>query len=174
MVGELTVREILAFGLGGLVALAAFNTGVAQARMVPSGSMAPTFLAGDRLLVVPHPTRVHRGEVVVFKPAFGQVPGSVQDDSPYVKRCVALAGDTVEVRAGQGLLLNGQLLPEAYVLEAPHYNWGPEVVPAGSLCVLGDNRNNSFDSHYWGFLKADRVIGAPAAVIWPPKRMRRL
>ena len=104
MVGELTVREILAFGLGGLVALAAFNTGVAQARMVPSGSMAPTFLAGDRLLVVPHPAPVHRGEVVVFKPAFGQIPGSVQDDSPYVKRCVALAGDTVEVRAGQGLL----------------------------------------------------------------------
>ena len=83
-------------------------------------------------------------------------------------------GDTVEVRAGQGLLLNGQLLDEAYVLEKPHYNWGPEVVPAGSLCVLGDNRNNSFDSHYWGFLKANRVIGAPAAVIWPPKRMRRL
>lgn len=174
MVGDLTFREILAFGLGGLVAIAAFNSGVAQARMVPSGSMAPTFLEGDRLLVVPHRAAVQRGEVVVFNPPFGDVPGSPHSDSPYMKRCVAVAGDTVQVQAGKGLLVNGRPVPEAYVLEAPRYNWGPEVVPAHALCVLGDNRNNSFDSHFWGFLQQDRVIGAPAAVIWPPKRWRRL
>jgi signal peptidase I len=174
MEGALTQREILAFGLGGLVALAGFNMGVAQARMVPSGSMAPTFLEGDRLLVVPRTGPVHRGDVVVFKPSFGEVPGSVLDDSPYIKRCVAIAGDTVQVRAGEGLWINGRLQQEPYVLEKPRYNWGPEVVPAGALCMLGDNRNNSFDSHYWGFLRTERVSGAPAAVIWPPRRARRL
>lgn len=183
MLGELTIREILAFGLGGLVSLAAFNLGVAQARTVPSGSMAPTFLVGDHVLVSPHVPHISRGEVVVFKPPFKGLPGendsntlmaTIVDEAPYVKRCVAIAGDMVEVKPGQGLFLNGKLVREPYVLEAPRYHWGPIRVPAGELCMLGDNRNNSFDSHYWGFLPAGRVIGRPTALIWPPSRWRRL
>jgi signal peptidase I len=172
MVGELTLREILAFGLGSLVALAAFNTGVAHARMVPSGSMAPTFVAGDRLLVVQHKNEVQRGEVLVFQAPLPDQSGG--DDAPYVKRCVAIAGDEVEVIPGHGLLVNGKPTCEPYVREHARYHWGPAIVPDGRVFVLGDNRNNSFDSHFWGFLPTNRVIGRPAAVIWPPSRWRKL
>jgi signal peptidase I len=163
--------------------MALFNTGVAQARMVPSGSMAPTFLEGDRLLVVPYRAEVKRGEVLVFKPPFSGLPGThvqegllatIGEDAPYVKRCVAIGGDTVEVKVGKGLFVNGRSQTEGYVLESPRYHWGPLKVPLGSLCMLGDNRNKSFDSHYWGFLPADRVVGRPTAVIWPLRRWRHL
>lgn len=181
--GEPTFRELLAFGLGGLVAMACFNSGMAHARMVPSGSMAPTFVPGDRLLIVPGraPEAFQRGDIVVFKPPFRGLPGEVPatgwlafaDDSTYVKRIVALPGELVEVRPGAGVFVNGRKLAEPYAPLAPAYAWGPQRVPAGRLFVLGDNRNDSFDSHYWGFLPTDRVVGRPAAVIWPPRHWRR-
>lgn len=182
---ELTGREIFAFGLGCLVALAGFNTGVAQARMVPSGSMAPTLQAGDRLLVTPLHLKgapVRRGEIVIFKPPFSGLPGeadpahgfwTVGDDQTYVKRVIGLPGETVAVEAGVGVRVNGQLLHEPYILAKPRYNWGPERVPEGKLFMLGDNRNESFDSHYWGFLPKENVVGRPAAIFWPQHRWKR-
>jgi signal peptidase I len=178
--GELTMRELAAFGLGGLVALAAANLGPVHARMVPSGSMAPTFLPGDRMLVITRsPSRaVARGEILVFKPPFASFPGDepafgwLAGETTYVKRAIGLPGDRVEVKKGVGVVVNGTLLAEPYVLQAPSYGWGPAVVPPGRLFMLGDNRNDSFDSHYWGFLPQDHVVGRPGAVIWPPSRWR--
>jgi signal peptidase I len=186
VIQDLTHREIIAFGLGGLVALAAFNTGVAQARMVPSGSMEPTFAVGDRLMVVPaKPDRlaVRRGDVLVFKPPFertyeagmswAQGLMTLADDQPYIKRAIGLPGEEIRIRKGVGVFVNGQLLDEPYIRVAPQYEFGPTVVPAGHLFMLGDNRNHSFDSHYWGFLPVKNVTGRPAAVIWPPTRWQR-
>lgn len=182
--GELTGREIFAFGLGCLVALAAFNTGVAQARMVPSGSMAPTLRTGDRLLVTPLHLKgetIRRGELLIFKPPFHGLPGeegprqgvlTISDDQTYVKRVIGLPGDTVAVKAGVGVLINGKPLAEPYVLQPPRYDYGPQTVPAGKLFMLGDNRNESFDSHYWGFLPQENVVGRPAAIFWPHHRWR--
>lgn len=188
LLGDLTKREIMAFGLGCLVAIAAFNTGVARARMVPSASMAPTFLTGDRILVRPEAVAaggVKRGDVLIFKPPFRYVPGesdlsdswvpgflAVSDEQTYVKRVVGLPGDTVKVVKGEGVWVNGRPLAEGYVMDRPHYDWGPQRVPDGQLFMLGDNRNNSFDSHYWGFLPVGNVVGRPIAVIWPPRRWR--
>ena len=125
------------------------------------------------MLVVAHTAPVKRGDVLVFKPPFRGLPGvGVFEEAPYVKRCVALGGDTVEVRAGKGLWVNGRAVAEPYVLEKARYSWGPARVPAGQLCMLGDNRNDSFDSHYWGFLPQARVVGRPGALIWPPRRWR--
>lgn len=179
---ELTTRELAAFGLGGLLTLALVNSGNVHARMVPSGSMAPTFLPGDRMLVIGRaPTRpVARGEILVFKPPFASFPGEganlgwlgAAGETTYVKRVVGLPGERVEVRKGQGVFVNGVRLAEPYTLQAPRYDWGPQVVPAGSLFMLGDNRNDSFDSHYWGFLPQDHIVGRPGAVIWPPSRWR--
>lgn len=180
--GEPTFRELLAFGLGGLVAMACFNSGVAHARMVPSGSMAPTFMPGDRMLIVAAGKAApRRGEILVFKAPFRGLPGAepatgwlaFADDATYVKRVVGLPGEAVEVKRGQGVFVDGRRLEEPYVAAAPNYAWGPQTVPAGRLFMLGDNRNDSFDSHYWGFLPADRVVGRPAAVIWPPRRWTR-
>jgi signal peptidase I len=185
VITELSHREIIAFGLGCLVALAAFNTGVAQARMVPSGSMEPTFAVGDRLLVVPvkpASITVKRGDVLVFKPPFdhdfcgtGWAEGlmTLTDDQPYIKRTIGLAGEEVRVQKNVGVFINGRLLHEPYIRVKPRYDYGPERVPAGHLFMLGDNRNNSFDSHYWGFLPQQNVSGRPTAVIWPPAHWRR-
>ena len=186
MIAELSHREILAFGLGCLVALAGFNTGVAQARMVPSGSMEPTFAVGDRILVVPVKARdlsVARGDVLIFRPPFErtaeQAEGwasslmTLSDDQAYVKRAIGLPGDEIRIRKGEGVYVNGALLDEPYLKMAPQYEWGPKRVPEGHLFMLGDNRNHSFDSHYWGFLPVKNVTGKPAAVIWPPQRWRK-
>lgn len=186
MNNDLTHREIFAFGLGCLVAIAAFNNGVAQARMVPSGSMEPTFAVGDRLMVVavkPEALRVQRGDVLVFKPPFQRVGQDTEswaaglvtlsDDQPYIKRAIGLPGEVVRVRKGVGVFVNGKLLDEPYLRMKPQYEYGPETVPEGHLFMLGDNRNHSFDSHYWGFLPVKNVTGKPAAVIWPPRNWRR-
>ncbi len=180
---ELTTRELAAFGLGGLLTLALINSGNVHARMVPSGSMAPTFLPGDRMLVIGRaPDRpMSRGEILVFEPPFNAFPGEAPPftwlgpagKTTYVKRVVGLPGERVEVRKGQGVFVNGSPLHEPYALKAPAYDWGPQVVPPGTLFMLGDNRNDSFDSHYWGFLPQGHVVGRPGAVIWPPSRWRR-
>ena len=179
---ELTTRELAAFGLGGLLTLALVNAGHVHARMVPSASMAPTFLPGDRMLVIGRdPTRpMARGEIVVFEPPFASFPGDGPDfgwlgdagATTYVKRVIGLPGERVEVRRGEGVFVDGRKLAEPYAMQAPRYGWGPQVVPADRLFVLGDNRNDSFDSHYWGFLPMGNVVGRPGAVIWPPARWR--
>lgn len=182
---ELTKREIAAFGCGVLVALACFHNGFAQARQVPSGSMEPTFRVGDRVLVLPAWSRsmhVERGEVLTFTAPFGAVPGAsapsglfaLADDRTYMKRAIGLPGDLVEIKANEGVYLNGRLLAEPYAAVKPRFDWGPERVPPGKLFMLGDNRSDSFDSRYWGFLPMENVTGRPAAVIWPPAHWRRM
>jgi signal peptidase I len=186
MLRELGRRELLAFGGGVLLTLAAVNQGMVQARLVPSGSMAPTLEVGDRVAVIPTSSRattLKRGEMLVFQPPFTSLPGESApgglgaffhlSDNDYVKRCIGLGGDRLEVRQGLGVLINGTLQKEPYVLQTPNYNWGPDVVPKGKLFMLGDNRNNSFDSHYWGCLPVENVIGRPAGIIWPVSRWRR-
>lgn len=178
---ELSTRELLAFGLGVLVTLAALSQGPLHARVVPSDSMAPTLQTGDRLLVIAQHSKqaIRRGALVVFRPPFRALPGSPPsapawlpwaDDSIYVKRIVAMPGDHVRVIAHQGVFIDGQRLHEPYVLTPPAYDWGPHQVPAGHVVVLGDNRNDSFDSHHWGFLPLERVVGRPAVRLWPPAR----
>jgi signal peptidase I len=163
--------------------MACFNSGVAHARMVPSGSMAPTFVPGDRLLIFAWraPASFRRGDILVFKPPFRGLPGAADasgllafaDDSTYVKRVVGLPGESIQIKRGEGVFVDGRRLAEPYTAGAPEYAWGPQTVPAGRLFMLGDNRNDSFDSHYWGFLSAEHVVGRPTAVIWPPRRWAR-
>ncbi|MEN9279418.1 MAG: signal peptidase I, partial [Gloeomargarita sp. DG_1_4_bins_134] len=83
-----------------------------------------------------------------------------------IKRVVALPGETVEVRDGQ-VWVNGVPLPEPYRAEAADYAWGPAVVPAGCVFVLGDNRNASNDSHVWGFLDERLILGRAWMRFWP-------
>ena len=77
----------------------------------------------------------------------------------------------VEIRGGR-VLVNGRALDEPYLAGPPTYRLGPVTVPEGQLFVLGDNRNNSFDSHAWGFLDEDRLQARVFARYWPPHRMR--
>ena len=76
----------------------------------------------------------------------------------------------MEVRQGQ-VFINGQPLQEDYLEEVPDYQYGPRVVPENSYLVLGDNRNNSCDSHYWGFVPRENIIGRAVVRFWPLGRV---
>lgn len=149
---------------------------VVEAFVVPSGSMRPTIVEGDHLLG----TKFHywiwaprRGDVVVFRPPEKAQRLAGTPVPRYVKRIIAVAGDEIEVRSGQ-VRVNGELLEEPYVAEPPSYVLRRTVVPPGYLFVLGDNRNESLDSHRWGFLAEDSLIAHVFVRYWPIDRIGRL
>jgi signal peptidase I len=162
------------------VVLALFvRTWVFQAFKIPSGSMEPNLLVGDHLIVnkmlfapaatgveralLPH-RAIRRGDVIVFK-------SPEEPDRDLIKRVIGLPGDRLELRRKR-VYVNGQPLEEPYVqfLEAPstdgpervgdlRESYGPVTVPDGQYFMMGDNRDNSQDSRYWGFLPGSYVKG---------------
>src|SRR5947209_38984 len=101
-----------------------------------------------------------RGDIVVFRfPA--------QPDKDFIKRIIGVPGDTVEIRNGR-VILNGVPQDERYISREPSYDTPRTIVPPGNYYVLGDNRPNSSDSHVWGFVPADNLIGKAWFAYWPP------
>ncbi|MEL7038060.1 MAG: signal peptidase I [Cyanobacteria bacterium J06592_8] len=163
------VEGFKTIGLSIVLALG-IRTFVAEARYIPSGSMLPTLEINDRLIIDKLGYKFKdpvRGDVVVFSPT-EQLKTQYKD--AFIKRIIGLPGETVKVRDGL-VYINGDPLDENYIAEEPQYNWGPEVVPENSYLVLGDNRNNSYDSHYWGFVPRDHIIGRAIVRFWPPNRV---
>ncbi|XHX79010.1 MAG: signal peptidase I [Stenomitos frigidus ULC029] len=157
----------------GLSAVLAFGirTFVAEARYIPSGSMLPTLQINDRLIVDKlgyHFKDPQRGDVVVFSPTDTLEKQNFHD--AFIKRVVGLPGDKVEVKGGR-VFINDQPLRENYIAEDAQYQYGPVTVPQDAYLVLGDNRNNSYDSHYWGFVPRDRIIGRAIVRFWPMNRL---
>jgi signal peptidase I len=172
------------------VILALFiRTFVVQAFKIPTGSMEETLLIGDHLLVNkfvygPAPSAlerkllpvgtIKRGEVLVFK-----YPEEPERD--FIKRVIGLPGETVELREKK-VYVNGKALDEPYVhfLTAPggpselhevtsfdvRERYGPVTVPADHFFVMGDNRDNSQDSRYWGFLPRENIKGKSLVIYW--------
>lgn len=135
---------------------------------VSGTSMLPTLQSsGERLLV-------NRLAYVFGTPQRGDIitlhsPDAPKGSRPYIKRIIGLPGETVAVQNGK-VYINGQPLTEPYIMEPMTYTMSPEVVPKGYYFVLGDNRNISDDSHIWGMLAKDRIIGKAWVVIWPPSK----
>jgi signal peptidase I len=143
---------------------------IGQPRVIPSASMEDTLLIGDHLLIsrigydvglplTPWHFSLWRNpkqfQIIIFR--------SVEDPSQdLVKRVIGMPGDTVEVRDG-AVWLNGKKLVEPYIKEPmqefEHY--GPVTVPPNSYFAMGDNRNDSRDSRYWGFMPRKNLIGVP-------------
>jgi signal peptidase I len=153
--------------------LALFIRGfVAEPRYIPSDSMLPTLQVGDRLVVEKISYHFHpplKGDIVVFDPPQQlQVQGYAKNQA-FIKRVIGTPGQTVEIHNGK-VYLNNQPLTENYIAEPPNYQMNAVKVPADQLFVMGDNRNNSNDSHVWGFLPKQNVIGHACYRFWPASR----
>lgn len=139
-------------------------TFVVQSFVVDGRSMNNTLYHGERLFVEKVSyrfTEPARGDIVVLK-----MPGE-----KFVKRIIAIGGDTIEERAGI-TYVNGEPLAEPYVTNKTYMNWGPVSVPEGHYFVMGDNRPFSNDSRYGvGFLPKEDIVGRAIARYWPLSRM---
>lgn len=166
------------------VLLALFiRTFVVQAFKIPSGSMLPTLLIGDHLLVnkfiygikMPFTGKIlvpfkkpQQGDVVVFR-----FPKDRSID--YIKRVIGTPGDTVEIR-DKKVYVNGKPIddPHAYISSStilnakasPRDNFGPVLVPDDRIFVMGDNRDNSYDSRFWGFVDQRDILGEAFILYW--------
>ncbi|HLJ67335.1 MAG TPA: signal peptidase I [Chloroflexota bacterium] len=132
---------------------------------VEGESMNPTLQNGEYILVNKVDYMLHsphRGDIIVFNATPAHSP-----DKDFIKRVIGLPGDTVQVK-NQTVYVNGNALSEPYELQAPDYTWGPQKVPVNDYFVLGDNRNNSADSHLWGWLPRRYIIGKAWVSYWPP------
>jgi len=170
------LREYLeAFAVALLIALLV-RTFVIQAFKIPSGSMENTLLVGDHIFVNKFLYGYHlpytKGRVLAFyKPEHGDIIVFVFPEDPnkdFIKRVVAIPGDTVEIR-DKVVIRNGEPIREDYTrfadgkrsdgLVRSRDNMPPVTVPAGKYFVMGDNRDRSYDSRFWGFVDEDAVIG---------------
>jgi len=144
-----------------IVLFAAINTISARIR-VDGASMEPTLQSGEFVIVNKLSYffgEPEIGDIIVFH--FPRDP-----DQEYIKRIIGLPGDRVEVKNGQ-VFVNNSVLIEDYIAASPVYDNVWEI-PADALFVLGDNRNNSSDSHNWGTVPLDYVIGKATFIYWPP------
>ncbi|HAG80920.1 MAG TPA: signal peptidase I [Cyanobacteria bacterium UBA12227] len=145
-----------------------------EARYVPSGDMEPTIQVNDKVLIDKHTYKLEepeRGDIVIFNPPETLIRQNFRDS--FIKRIIGLPGETVEIKAGQ-VYINTLPLQEGYIAEPPLYEYGPVQIPANSYFVLGDNRNNSYDSHYWGFVPRSLIFGKAIAIYCPVERQQIL
>jgi len=167
--GERVLRELRGW-LWVILAFLFIQGTLVQARVIPSESMVKTLLIGDHVLVsrfgydaeVPFTglhvslwKQPHRQEVIVFH---APLPGHPD----FVKRIIGMPGDELEIRGG-AVWVNGKPLSEPYLPDTPDAweNRGPYKVPPNSYFVMGDNRNNSYDSRYWGYVPRSAIVGTP-------------
>ncbi|HKQ58846.1 MAG TPA: signal peptidase I [Candidatus Eisenbacteria bacterium] len=177
------LREYVEAALWALVITLFLRAFVIQAFRIPSESMKDTLLVGDFLFVnkfeygpkipfthirLPGIRQPKRGDVIVFQ--FPQDPSK-----DFIKRCVATGGETLEIK-NKAVSVNGRALTEPYAIHSDptvkpagyeyRDNYGPYTVPPSELFMMGDNRDNSNDSRYWGSLDMDLVKGRAMFLYW--------
>jgi len=156
------LREVLIVIVVAIAVFIVSRTAI-QSFVVIGISMEPSFEEGQRLLINKAVYRFReptRGDVIVFHP-----PNNQRTD--YIKRIIALPGDTVEIK-GEAVYVNGSQLYEPYIEDPPSYTLGEKTIPDNNYFVLGDNRNNSNDSHNDWTVKRKDIIGKAWLSIWPP------
>ncbi|MBQ3311160.1 signal peptidase I [bacterium] len=171
-----------------------------EIRWIPSGSMHPTLVEKDRI-IVERVSRFYRepqrGDIMVFYPpmtelssnfvkVFERLTGFFCSDIAFIKRIVGLPGEEFEIKKDPKdgafyVYINGKPLDEPYIKSKYDYNdcseqmyCGPFVIPEGHYFMMGDNRGNSQDSRYWGFLAKERIIGRAVTLVWPINRIKSL
>lgn len=193
------LKEAIETAVFVIVAVILIRFFIGEIRWIPSGSMKPTLVEGDRIFV----ERVsrfyatpNRGDIMVFYPpmeslkktplaVFERLTGFFCKDIAYIKRVVGMPGDKIVIKPDTdgryGVYVNGKRLKEDYILDDYDYipcsekmYCGPFTVPQGKYFMMGDNRGNSQDSRFWGFLPKDRFVGKAVFLFWPFTRMKNL
>lgn len=155
---------VIAFILAQLI-----MTSVAQAFQVEQFSMEPNLLPYDRILVnkfMYHIRPPHPGEIIVLRPP-------TDPTRNYIKRVVAVQGQIIRIMNGR-VYVDDRPLREPYLSIATAGEYGPREVPAGDIFVLGDNRGNSEDSRFFGFVPVRNIVGEAILIYWPLERIRVL
>lgn len=137
-----------------------------QAFWIPSGSMIPTLMPGDRVLVAKFWYRFaepKRGQIVVFR-------YPLDPTRDFVKRLIALPGESVEIKNGI-VYINGEVLEEPYVKNRDFLSMEKTIVPREQYFMMGDNRPNSQDSRFWGFVPRNYLLGPAFFRYWPLSRI---
>lgn len=169
---------------------------IGEIRWIPSASMHPTLIEGDRIFVERFSrffSSPKRGDIIVFYPPDTDIktdPLSVMErltgffckDIAYIKRVIGIPGDTLEIKEFLNgkfqVYINDKPIDEPYIMSPDDYIpcsdgmfCGPMKIPAGNYFMMGDNRGNSQDSRFWGFLPEERVIGKAIFLFWPLNRL---
>jgi signal peptidase I len=184
-------RELPILILVALTIAVIIKTFFLQAFYIPSGSMEETLQINDRVMVNKLAYRFGdpvRGDVVVFDSPFnhenegeslvgkifrniGEAVGISQPASEYIKRVIALPGETIEVHDG-AVHIDGEILNEPWLEDGLRIrgDFGPETVPEGFVFLMGDNRNGSQDSRFFGPRPIEDIVGKAFVIVWPPSR----
>lgn len=144
---------------------------------IPTGSMEPALLPGDKIFVnrfIYRFQKPERGDVVVFR-----YPEDPRRD--FIKRLVAFGGETIEIARGK-IIINGEIVEEPEIFQRTYYQnrgaYGAAraeiIVPDNCYFVLGDNSSSSRDSRYWGFVPKKFLLGEAFVIWWPPRRIRTI
>jgi len=157
-------RDFITPILVGLAVFALFQATVGSFKVYGS-SMLPTIEEGDYIMVSKATyffNEPQRGDIIVLR-------SPRNPNSDLIKRVIAVPGDTIEIK-DDTVFVNGTALVEPYTLEPPHYLVLPEEIPSRQYFVLGDNRNNSSDSHRGWTVPRENIVGKAWITYWPPYR----
>ncbi|MBE9101589.1 signal peptidase I [Vacuolonema iberomarrocanum] len=172
----LLLSQLVNFAIEELASRAGYPTDIAtvlsirQSYYIPSSGMSPTLQIGDRIMVdkaIYRTASPQRGDIVVF-----DLPSEQEIEGTLVQRIIGLPGETVEIQAG-AVYIDGQPLEENYTtapIQDIQEDYSSVEVPPNTYYLLGDNRNNSFDSRFYGFLPQDSIIGKVMKIFWPINR----
>jgi len=175
-------RENLEVVVTAVVLALIIRTFVVQAFKIPTGSMRPTLIEGDRILVnkfIYRFTEPKRGDIIVFK-----YPEDEEKD--FIKRLIASGGETIQIgpKNAGNIWIDGELVEDPEIVRKIHYYNRPETlygeegavieVPEDTYFVLGDNSASSRDSRYWGFVPRKNLVGKAFVTYWPIRRIRVL
>ena len=146
---------------------------VIEPRWIPSGSMLPTLQIQDKILIEKLTPKINKNnfskfknQIIVFNAPDQLLDIGYESNIALIKRVVGVPGDKIEVK--EGILLINDLVQDKYPMDRNiNYSLGPIIVPEQTLWVMGDNRNNSLDSHIWGALPYEKVIGKAIFRYWP-------
>lgn len=186
------LKEIVETVVFVVVAIIIIRFFIGEIRWIPSASMKPTLVEGDRVFVE-RISRLYdipkRGDIMVFYPPqehleanplkiFSRLTGFFCKDIAYIKRVIALPGEKIEISHNvdgtTDVLINDKKIDEPYIMDryeypicTPDMHCGPIVLNEGEYFMMGDNRGHSADSRYWGVLKQERFIGRAKVLFWP-------